>query len=111
MAWPLPGKTSQRRQDPVLQNPQGKAPRLLRMGANSLCCSEGYFGEFFRRVPAKVGALDDRIQTPNLSISETVDEVIVHHADRLHVRINYSRINEAEYPVFQIVARRIRFLR
>ena len=38
----------------------------------------------------------DSVQPPNLSISKTVDEVIIHHADRLHVRINNGRTNEAE---------------
>src|ERR1700720_278850 len=49
------------------------------------------------------------IQPPNLLISETVDEVIVHHADRLHVCINDGRTNEAESPGFKILAKRVRF--
>src|ERR1700687_1565822 len=53
--------------------------------------------------------LRDGIQAPNLSISETVDEVIVHHADRLHVRINDGRTNETEPPLFEILAKRVRF--
>jgi hypothetical protein len=57
----------------------------------------------------QVDALDDRIQPLNLSISETVDEVIVHHADRLHVRINDGRTNEAKSPVFEGLAKRVRF--
>jgi hypothetical protein len=36
--------------------------------------------------------------------------MIVHHADRLHVRIN-GRPNEAEPPVFEIITKRARFLR
>src|ERR1700733_6335728 len=68
----------------------------------------------FRRRPVagrcrQVGALDDRIQPPNLSISKTVDEVIVHHANRLHVRIDDGRTNEAESPAFEILAKRVRF--
>jgi hypothetical protein len=57
MAWPVPGKTSQRRQDVVLQNTQVKhrAAIALRMDANSLCRAKGYFGEFFRRMRAKLG--------------------------------------------------------
>jgi hypothetical protein len=35
-------------------------------------------------------ALPVTIELPNFSVSETVDQVIVHHADRLHVRINDS---------------------
>src|SRR6266404_1785041 len=49
------------------------------------------------------------IQPPNLSISETVDEVIVHHANRLHVRIDDGRTNEAESPMFEVLAKRVRF--
>jgi len=45
------------------------------------------------RPSRQVGALDDRIQPPNLPISETVEEAIVHYADRLHVRINDGRTN------------------
>ena len=45
-------------------------------------------------------SLDDRIQPPNLWISETVDEVIVHHAHRLHVCIDNGRTNEAESSAF-----------
>src|SRR6202521_2240165 len=55
--------------------------------------------------------LRDGIQAPNLSISETIDEVIVHHADRLHVRINDGRTDEAESPLFEILAKRVRFTR
>jgi hypothetical protein len=32
--------------------------------------------------------LRDGTQPPNLSIPKTVDEVIIHHADRLHVCID-----------------------
>ena len=51
------------------------------------------------------------IQPPNLSISETVGEVIVHHTDRLHVRINDGRTSEAESPVFEILAKGVRLTR
>jgi hypothetical protein len=59
----------------------------------------------------QVGGLDDRIQPPNLSTSETLDEVIVDHADRLHVRIHDGRTNEAESSEFEILAKRVRFTR
>ena len=32
-----------------------RAATALRMGANSLCRAKGYFGEFFRRMRAKLG--------------------------------------------------------
>jgi hypothetical protein len=57
----------------------------------------------------QVGALEDRIRPANLSISETVDEMIVHHADGLHVRIDNGRTNKAESPAFEILAKRVRF--
>ena len=50
----------------------------------------------------------DSVQPPNLSISKTVDEVIVHHADRLHVRINNGRTHERESAAFEILAKRVR---
>ena len=53
--------------------------------------------------------LDDRVEPTNLSIPETVDEVIVHHPDSLHVRINDRRADEAESPNFEILAERIGF--
>jgi hypothetical protein len=43
------------------------------------------------------------VQPTNFSISETVDEMIVHHADRLHVRIDDGRTNAAECPLFEIL--------
>src|SRR5258705_3254764 len=35
-------------------------------------------------------------QPPHVTISETVDQVIVHHADRLHVRVDHGGSDEAE---------------
>jgi hypothetical protein len=32
-----------------------RATTALRMGANSLCRAKGYFGEFFRRMGARLG--------------------------------------------------------
>jgi transposase len=36
-------------------NVKGRAALALRLGANSLCRAKGYFGEFFRRMRAKLG--------------------------------------------------------
>jgi hypothetical protein len=41
-------------------------------------------------------------------MSETVDEMIVHYADSLHVRIDNGRTNKAEFPPFEILAKRVR---
>src|ERR1700737_1095022 len=40
----------------------------------------------------------------DLPITETIDEVIVHHSDGLHVRISDRRADEAESPVLEILA-------
>jgi hypothetical protein len=61
--------------------------------------AQGYRADTPLRIPSP----------PNLSIAETVDEVIVHHADPLHVRINDGRTNEAESPLLEILAKRVRF--
>ena len=37
-----------------------RAATALRMGANSLCRAKGYFGEFFRRMRAKLGTAQAR---------------------------------------------------
>ena len=42
-------------------------------------------------------------------ISEAADEVIVHHADGLHVRVNDGRTDEAESAVLEILAERVGF--
>src|SRR5439155_16027428 len=51
------------------------------------------------------------IDPPNFSISETVDKMIVHHADRLHVRINNRRTDKAESSALEILAERVGFER
>ena len=45
-----------------------------------------------------------------LRISEAVDDMIVHHADRLHVRVDDRRADEAETAPFQVLAQRLGFL-
>src|SRR5437868_4143011 len=52
-----------------------------------------------------------RLEPPNLSISETVDEVVVHHADRLHVGIHDGGTDEAESPALEILAEYVGFAR
>src|SRR6266446_1172112 len=41
---------------------------------------------------------------PDLPITETIGEVIVYHSNRLHVRINDRRADEAESPMLEILA-------
>jgi hypothetical protein len=40
----------------------------------------------------------------DLSVTEAIDEVIVHHSNRLHECINDRRADKAESPVFEILA-------
>src|SRR5712691_11960648 len=44
----------------------------------------------------------------DVTVSETVDQVIVDHADRLHVRVNHRRSDEAEPAALEIAAKRVR---
>src|SRR6267378_1056832 len=46
---------------------------------------------------------------PDLPIAETIDDVIVHHSNRLHVRINDRRANEAESPELEVLAECVGF--
>src|SRR5882672_9658206 len=45
----------------------------------------------------------------DLPITETLDEVIVHHSNRLHVRIDDRRADEAESPVLEVLAECVGF--
>src|SRR5258706_3811103 len=46
---------------------------------------------------------------PDLPIPETIDDVIVHHSNRLHVRITDCRPNEAESPELEVLAECVGF--
>src|SRR6266567_6519751 len=48
---------------------------------------------------------------PDLTITETIDEVIVYHSNRLHVRISDCRANEAESAVLEVLAECLGLLR
>src|SRR5882672_10523501 len=41
---------------------------------------------------------------PDLPIPEAIDDVIVHHSNRLHVRISDCRADEAESPELEVLA-------
>src|SRR5258706_8554061 len=43
-----------------------------------------------------------------LAVSETIDKVIVHHPDRLHVGVDDGGADEAESAFLQILAERVR---
>src|SRR2546430_17330059 len=44
---------------------------------------------------------------PELPITETIDEVIVYHSNRLHVGIHDRRTNETESATLKVLAERI----
>jgi transposase len=69
---------------------KSRAALALRIGANSLCCAKGYFGEFFRRMRAKLGAAQAitatahkiaRILNHVLRTKEPYSETIFHRCD------------------------------
>src|SRR5882672_9625842 len=47
----------------------------------------------------------------DLSIAEAIDEVVVHHANHLHVRIDDRRTNETESSTLEVLAECIRLRR
>src|SRR5882762_6634005 len=53
--------------------------------------------------------LYQRPEPAHVSISVTVDYVIVNHADRLHVCVDDRRSNEAETAALEIAAECVRF--
>ncbi len=63
------------------------------------------------QMSVRCGALSDRVVLPKLSVPKTVEKVIVHHADRLHIRINDGRTDEAESPVLEILTQHVGFER
>src|SRR6185369_4747072 len=54
-----------------------------------------------------IGVLRSALLLPDLSMSETTNEVVVHHAGGLHVRVNDRRADEAESSVLEVLAERI----
>ena len=69
----------------------------------------GLFRDFVSSWLHFFGQAVDSLEPPSLSISETADEVVVHHADRLHVRIHDGRTDEAESAALEILAERVGF--
>src|SRR4029079_13374714 len=51
----------------------------------------------------------ESIKPANLAIAETVDQMVVHHSDRLHVGVDDGRTNEGKSATFEILAERVRF--
>src|SRR5258708_103072 len=58
---------------------------------------------------AEIPRLGILLLLPDLPIAKTMDDVIVHHSNRLHVRINDRRADEAESPVLQVFAECVGF--
>src|SRR5690348_1637594 len=47
----------------------------------------------------------------DLAVAKAADDVVVHHADRLHVRVDDGRADEAKPTLAQVRAERVRLLR
>jgi hypothetical protein len=48
-------------------------------------------------------------ETLNLSIAKTINNMVVHHAESLHVCIDDRRTDEGESSLFEVLAERIGF--
>src|ERR1700688_4452014 len=71
--------------------------------------SPNFAAEKLGPVPSVPGFLSSLLILPDLPITETIDEVIVYHSNRLHVRINDRRADEAESPVLEVLAECVGF--
>lgn len=88
-----------------------RAATALRMGANSLCRAKGYFGEFFRRMRAKLGTAQAITATAHkiarilyhvLSTKEPYTETIF-HLEQAHQRAEIRLRKQAARLGFQLV--------
>jgi hypothetical protein len=50
------------------------------------------------------------VRIRDLRVTETIDDVVIYHPDRLHVRIHNCRSDETESPVFEILAECLGFV-
>jgi hypothetical protein len=75
------------------------------MGANSLCRAKGYFGEFFRRMRAKLGTAQAITATAHkiarilyhvLSTKEPYSETVFHHCDEQAQRRAEMRLRKQD---------------
>jgi len=92
---------------------KNRAAIALRLGANSLCRAKGYFGEFFRRMRAKLGTAQaitatehkiGRILYHVLLTKESYTETVFHRCDEHARRRAEMRLRkQAALLGFQII--------
>jgi transposase len=90
-----------------------RAATALRMGANSLCRAKGYFGEFFRRMRAKLGTAQAITATAHkiarilyhvLSTKEPYAETVFHlYDEQAHQRAEIRLRKQAAQLGFQLL--------
>ena len=90
-----------------------RAATALRMGANSLCRAKGYFGEFFRRMRAKLGTAQAITATAHkiarilyhvLSTKEPYTETVFHlYDEQAHQRAEIRLRKQAVRLGFQLL--------
>ena len=90
-----------------------RAATALRMGANSLCRAKGYFGEFFRRMRAKLGTAQASTATAHkiarilyhvLLTKEPYTETVFHRCDQqAHRRAEMRLRKQAAQLGFQLL--------
>jgi transposase len=92
---------------------KSRAALALRLGANSLCRAKGYFGEFFRRMRAKLGTAQAITATAHkiarvlyhvLLTKEPYSETIFHKCDEHTRRRGEKRLRKHATPLgFQLI--------
>jgi transposase len=90
-----------------------RAATALRMGANPLCRAKGYFGEFFRRMRAKLGTAQAITATAHkiarilyhvLSTKEPYTETVFHlYDEQAHQRAETRLRKQAARLGFQLL--------
>src|SRR5258706_50919 len=94
---------------------------MRRSGQAAAMCAAVATGLAFRRLSsllrhAALSSMRGRVicshaEPPHVTISETVNQMIVHHTDRLHVRVNHGGSDEAESATLQVFAERVGLVR
>src|SRR5262249_57026659 len=83
------------------------SPRASRFAASfTRPCSAAFDAPGSRHTRVRSDRRNEPLQLP---VTETVHEVVVDHADRLHVGVDDRRADEAEAPALQVLAERVGF--
>ena len=84
------------------------APTMLRGGLSNRTLQYAGVSSMMRRCGADSVMVPTPCGRPDVTVAETVDQVIVDHADRLHVRVDHCRSDEAEAAALEIAAECVR---